>query len=237
MASSTRSPPRMPVSQSWTTAMRKGEGRRLKGEGALAVIRPSSFAHRPSVPGWIAAGTRLPPRRRRRCGHCAGRHHPGPRPGSGCSSACRSALLTVLVGLRRARLRDHTRMMTYAESLYAALADRDPIAVFQETPARLRQLTTSVGDAALRRAEREGKWSMLQIAQHLADSELVVGWRYRLISAQDGAPVTAYDQDQWVSSLWRGDERLDDVLAQFEALRAANLRLLARLTPAQWKHA
>jgi hypothetical protein len=128
-------------------------------------------------------------------------------------------------------------MMTYAESLYAALADRDPIAVFQETPARLRQLTTSVDDAALRRAERDGKWSMLQVAQHLADSELVVGWRYRLISAQDGATITAYDQDQWVSSLWRGDERLADVLDQFEALRAANLRLLSRLTPEQWEHA
>lgn len=128
-------------------------------------------------------------------------------------------------------------MPTYTESLLALLGDRDPIAVFQETPSRLRELTTSVDDATLRRPEREGKWSMLQVAQHFADSELVVGWRYRAISAQDGAPVTAYDQDAWMSSLWRGDEPLEDVLAQFEAIRAANLLLLARLTPEQWEHA
>lgn len=128
-------------------------------------------------------------------------------------------------------------MTTYAESLFAALGDRDPLAVMRETPARLRELTTSVDDATLRRPEREGKWSMLQVAQHLADAELVVGWRYRSIAAQDGAPITSYDESSWVQSLWRGDEKLEDVLAQFAAIRAANVRLFERLNDEQWEHA
>jgi hypothetical protein len=78
---------------------------------------------------------------------------------------------------------------------------------------------------------------MLQVVQHLADSEIVCGWRYRLALAQDGSPIAGYDQDLWMSQLWRGDERLDDVLAQFDGVRAANVRLLARLTPEEWERA
>lgn len=125
----------------------------------------------------------------------------------------------------------------YTQLLLDALGDRDAIEVLAETPSRLRDLTTSVDDAKLRRPEREGKWSMLQVAQHLADSELVSAWRYRIAAAQDGTPITAYDQDVWMANLWRGDERLADILAQFEAARAANLALLKRLTPEQWEHA
>jgi hypothetical protein len=126
---------------------------------------------------------------------------------------------------------------TYTKALLDILGDRDPLAVLRATPARLREIATSVDDDRLRRAEGPGKWSMLQVAQHLADSELVCAWRYRLAVAQDGAPITPYDQDIWMATLWHGDERIDDVLAQFDVARTANLRLLSRLTPEEWQHA
>lgn len=126
---------------------------------------------------------------------------------------------------------------SYTKALLDTLGDRDPLEVLRATPARLRALATSVDDARLRRAEGPGKWSMLQVAQHLADSELVCAWRYRLAIAQDGSPISPYDQDIWMASLWHGDERIEDVLAQFEGARAANIRLLSRLTPEEWQHA
>lgn len=126
---------------------------------------------------------------------------------------------------------------SYTKALLDILGDRDPLEVLRSTPARLREVATSVDDARLRQAEAPGKWSMLQVAQHLADSELVCAWRYRLAIAQDGSPISPYDQDLWVANLWRGDERVEDVLAQFEGARATNVRLLSRLTPEQWQHA
>jgi hypothetical protein len=126
---------------------------------------------------------------------------------------------------------------SYTKALIDILGDRDPLDVLRATPDRLRAIATSVDDDRLRRVEGPGKWSMLQVTQHLADSELVCAWRYRLAIAQDGSPITGYDQDLWMATLWHGDERIDDVLAQFAGARAANVRLLSRLTPEEWQHA
>jgi len=44
-----------------------------------------------------------------------------------------------------------------------------------------------------------GKWSIKEIICHLADVEVVNGWRYRMILAQSGSNLTAFDQDLWAS--------------------------------------
>jgi hypothetical protein len=125
----------------------------------------------------------------------------------------------------------------YTKALLDLLGDRQPLDVLPLAPARLRELVSSVDDATLRKPEREGKWSILQVAQHLADTELAVGWRYRVAVAQHEPVITGFDQDAWVTHLWHGDEPAEEPLAQFEAVRAANLRLLRRLTPEQWQRA
>lgn len=123
----------------------------------------------------------------------------------------------------------------YTTALLAVLDGREPLDLLPLMPANLRTLAESVDDAKLRRPEKEGKWSMIQIAQHLADTELVVGWRYRMAVSHDEPPVQPFDQDRFVSKLWKGDESLEDVLSQFEALRAINLRFLRSLTPEEWQ--
>jgi hypothetical protein len=125
----------------------------------------------------------------------------------------------------------------YTKALLDLLGDRQPLDVLPHGPARVRELAASVDDAALRHPEAEGKWSMLQVMQHLADTELAVGWRYRVAVAQNEPTITGFDQDAWVTHLWHGDEPAEDALAQFEAVRAANVRLLRRLTPEQWQRA
>jgi len=82
----------------------------------------------------------------------------------------------------------------------------------------------------MRRPEAPGKWSMIEVAHHLADSDMVVGARVRMMLAEERPPIAAYDQDLWVANLRYRDAALDDVLAQFAALRAANLRVARRLT-------
>ena len=79
--------------------------------------------------------------------------------------------------------------------------------------------------------ERPGKWSMLQVAQHLADAELVGAFRYRMILAHDRPSLQGYDQDRWAERLRYAEADLAGALEQFGALRAANLRLLDRPRP------
>ncbi len=121
----------------------------------------------------------------------------------------------------------------YIQSLLDALGARDPLAVLAATPEALRQAVAGVSPAALDRPEAPGKWSLRQVVQHLADSELVGGFRFRMILTHDRPPIPAYDQDIWIGRLHQHDTDLDVTLAEFTTIRRGNLRLLSHATPAE----
>lgn len=119
----------------------------------------------------------------------------------------------------------------YAGAILSLLGDRDPLAVLRATPAAAAQAIQGLSPAELRRPESDGKWSIAQVLQHLADSDLVWGWRLRLILAHDRPHITGYDQDLWAERLHYADADAPQALDTFTVLRAGNLRLLARATP------
>jgi hypothetical protein len=119
----------------------------------------------------------------------------------------------------------------YAQGLLDQLGDRDPLTVLDDSVAALHAAFDGLDDDTIRRPERPGKWSMIEVAHHLADSDMVAGVRVRMIVAQDRPPIVAYDQDLWVATLHYRQAALSDVLAQFTVLRQANVRLARQLTP------
>jgi hypothetical protein len=119
----------------------------------------------------------------------------------------------------------------YIAALLDLLGDRDPMTVLRATEKALRDAIEAVPPAVLRRPEKPGKWSALEVLQHLADSELVWSYRMRLVAAEDRPTLTGYDQDAWVTGLGYRDVDPDDALEQFALLRRLNLRLLDGLPP------
>jgi DinB family protein len=121
----------------------------------------------------------------------------------------------------------------YTKALLELLGDRDPLAVMAELVPWLEQRVGPLDDATLRRPEKPGKWCVLEVAQHLADTELVYGYRVRTILTQDTPPIPGYDQDTWARTLRYRELPVAQVLAQIAALRTANLRLYRSLDAAQ----
>jgi hypothetical protein len=119
----------------------------------------------------------------------------------------------------------------YVAALLDLLGDADPIQIFRGTPAIVADIVEATPDVLLATPEAPGKWSIREVVQHLADSELVGGWRLRLILAQDRPALAGYDQDLWADRLRYRDADVRDALEQFTVLRRANLRLWERLTP------
>lgn len=78
------------------------------------------------------------------------------------------------------------------------------------------------------------KWSVAEIVAHLADAELAISWRIRQILSKNAVPIQAYDQDQWSKTFdyAHRDPRLS--LANFRALREANLALLKSVPRKLW---
>jgi DinB superfamily len=121
----------------------------------------------------------------------------------------------------------------YVRALLDVLGDRDPLEVLAELDGWLDRRFERVTEAALRRPEGPGKWSAAHVVQHLADSELVLGFRMRMILTEDRPAIQGYDQDEWATTLRYPDVPLAEARAQLRALRAANLRILRRLGPAE----
>ncbi|HEX9652536.1 MAG TPA: DinB family protein [bacterium] len=123
----------------------------------------------------------------------------------------------------------------YVAALLKVVGDRDPIAVQEQLLNSLTEAITGFDEAELRRPEKPGKWSIIEVIKHLADGEMVIGFRLRMILAHDRPPITAYDQDLWASELKYNEARLEETLSQLRALREANLQLLRSLTTQQWQ--
>jgi hypothetical protein len=119
----------------------------------------------------------------------------------------------------------------YISALFRALGSRDPLEVLAEMPIALRQAVAGLTPVQDATPERPGKWSVRQVVQHLADSDLVGGFRFRMILAHDAPELPGYDQDLWAERLHYQESDLETALQEFATLRNANLRLLRRATP------
>jgi hypothetical protein len=123
----------------------------------------------------------------------------------------------------------------YIRAILDLLGDREPIAVLRATPSALPRAIEGLSPQQLRQPERPGKWSIGQILQHLADSEIVSAWRMRLILAHDRPQITGYDQDLWAERLHYDEAEPSDAIELFTVLRRENLRLIERASPADLK--
>lgn len=121
----------------------------------------------------------------------------------------------------------------YTRAVLDLVGDQDPLDVLRSTPDALRSSAAEMKGAEISRPEAPGKWSVLQVLRHLADSEIVWAWRLRLTLAQDRPPLTGYDQDAWADRLGYADADAAESLDEFDTLRRGNLRLLERASPAE----
>lgn len=120
----------------------------------------------------------------------------------------------------------------YTSAILDLLGSRGPMEILQHTESALHRSIQGLAAGEITRPEGPGKWSMQHVLQHLADSELVWGYRLRMVLAHDRPRLTGYDQDQWADRLRYDLAVPEEALRDFGVLRAANLRLLARLSAA-----
>jgi uncharacterized damage-inducible protein DinB len=118
----------------------------------------------------------------------------------------------------------------YIQRILAQLGGKDPLKVQAATAAKIARLVQRTSAAKLRKRPAPGKWSVGEILAHLADCEIVTGWRMRQILGGPGTPIQAFDQDAWAAA---GHYEKRDARKSLEQFRAVLLKIL---TPEQWKH-
>ena len=89
----------------------------------------------------------------------------------------------------------------YRKRMFGFMEGRDPLKLQAAAPARLAKLLKGVSPAKARKRPAPDKWSISEIVAHIADTELVGGYRIRAILGQPGTPIIGFDQDEWVKAL------------------------------------
>ncbi len=110
------------------------------------------------------------------------------------------------------------------------LDGRPVMEILTATVPAISSLRESMGPGRAYEAPAPGKWSAGEIIAHLADCELVFGFRLRQTLAEDDPTIQPFDQDKWAKT-YPGVEPAE-AFAAFSAFRKWNLILLEAPFPA-----
>jgi hypothetical protein len=124
----------------------------------------------------------------------------------------------------------------YTARIMNNLSGQEPMKVLAATPRKIERLFKNASPAKLKKRPAPGKWSAAEIVAHLADAEIVLGYRVRAILGAPGTPIQAFDQDSWAEAGHYAQRNPRQSLEQLGALREGNLALYKSLTSEQWKH-
>jgi hypothetical protein len=124
----------------------------------------------------------------------------------------------------------------YTQRMLNHSQGKDPLRLQQTAAKKFAALTRKLTKKQLTERPAPGKWSIAEILAHLADAELVIGYRLRLILAANGTTIQAFDQDAWAETFNYGRRDSKISLETFRALRENNLRLLTSVPRGSWKN-
>ena len=121
------------------------------------------------------------------------------------------------------------RLLSYGEG-------KDPLRLQQAAPKKLAVMLKGKSGKQLMRRPAPDKWSVAEIVAHLADAELAISWRIRQILSNNAVPIQAYDQDRWAKTFDYAHRDPRQSLANFRALREANIALLKSVPRKLWEN-
>lgn len=110
-----------------------------------------------------------------------------------------------------------------------ALAGRDPLELSSKAPKRVKRLIEGLSNKELEWRPAPGKWSIKEVLAHLADGEVVLGARIRMVAAMDRPTIVGYDQDAFVARLGVDQVSAEQYFDEWRAVREVNTALVSRL--------
>src|SRR5208282_3446261 len=88
----------------------------------------------------------------------------------------------------------------YKQRMMSYVAGKEPLKVQAATDGKIEKLIKRVPKSKLGKRPAPGKWSVTEILAHIADTEIVTGYRMRSILGAPGTPIAAFDQDKWAEA-------------------------------------
>ena len=105
----------------------------------------------------------------------------------------------------------------------------------EKSPKQVAAAVSGLAEKTLRHKPAPDKWCILEILGHLADIEIVYGYRLRQMLADKKPVIAPMDQNDWARNLGSMETPPAEMIALYGLNRHSNLRLLQRLKPEDLK--
>lgn len=73
-----------------------------------------------------------------------------------------------------------------------------------------------------KQAYAEGKWTIKELLQHIIDAERVFAYRALRTGRLDATPLPGFDENQWAVAANKTDRKWNDLVKEFETVRASS---------------
>lgn len=110
----------------------------------------------------------------------------------------------------------------------------DILATLAQRGDETHRLLSGLSDEKALHRYAEGKWSVKEVALHLADAERVFGYRALTFSRADAGPLPGFDENAWTPESHADHRRIHDIAGELASARQANLRFFAGVDDEQW---
>jgi uncharacterized damage-inducible protein DinB len=122
----------------------------------------------------------------------------------------------------------------YTKRILGYTKNQNALKIQQSTVRKIERLITDVSKQKLMKRPEPEKWSVGEILAHLAEAELVGGYRIRMILSSSGTPIQAFDQNVWAKNSDYAHQDPHRSFSLFRVLRESNLALLRSIRPKMW---
>ena len=131
---------------------------------------------------------------------------------------------------------DASEYAPYYGRYVSLVEDADVVSTLERQGRELSALVRSIPESRADFRYAEGKWSIRDLLGHVIDGERVFAFRALCFARGDAQPLPGFEQDDWapVASAGLASASIADLVEEFELLRRSNVRMLRRLTDADW---
>jgi hypothetical protein len=123
----------------------------------------------------------------------------------------------------------------YFARYISLVPETDVMSVLGRQSSELTEIASQIPADRERFRYERGKWSIREVFGHMIDAERVFGYRGFCISRGEQAPLPAFDENAYVARSRYDEQPLAELLAEWIAVRKANLAFLLPLQEREWE--
>jgi len=130
---------------------------------------------------------------------------------------------------------DKDEYAPYYQKYVGLLPDADIVSTLGQQLDATRLLLGSIDEAQAGSRYAPDKWSIKELVGHLIDTERVFAYRAMRFARHDHAPLSGFEQDDYVLHGAFDLRTLADLAAEFEHLRRSNIHFFQGLSDEAWE--